>query len=172
MLLLTPMITRIFHERCWWLAWRVWWYALASVTHEITWPQNPHSQAIMNDLEDIVYDQRSLHATHPIMLVSICAKYSKNPSRTVCAVERTWQDVTSGLDLNFQGHMSRRTSEIDNLPVLHEITPVRAIIYVIIFPIIDLCCRTSVIIIQPVQGAIFQNFCLSGTVGQSLRSRP
>ena len=39
----------------------------------------------------------------------------------------------SGLDLNFQGHLSRRTSEIENLPVLHEMTPVRAIIYVIIF---------------------------------------
>ena len=78
----------------------------------------------------------------------------------------------TGLDLNFQGHLSRRTSEIENLPVLHEITPVRSIIYVIIFLIIDLSCRTSVIIIQPIQGAIFQNFYLSGTVGQSLRLSP
>ena len=51
-------------------------------------------------------------------------------------------------------------------------TPVCAIIYVIIFLIIDLSCRTSVIIIQPVRAAIFQNFYLSGTVGQSLRSSP
>ena len=51
-------------------------------------------------------------------------------------------------------------------------TSVRAITYVIIFLIIDLSCRTSVIIIQPVRGAIFQNFYLSGTVGQSLRSSP
>ena len=78
----------------------------------------------------------------------------------------------SGLDLNFLGHLSRRPSEIENLPVLHEITPVRAIIYVIIFLIIHLSCRTSVTIIQPVQGAIFQNFYLSRTVGQSLRSSP
>ena len=78
----------------------------------------------------------------------------------------------SGLDLNFQGHLSRQTSEIENLPVLHEMTPDRAIIYVIIFLIIDLSCRTSVIIIQPVRGAIFHNLYLSGTVGQSLRSGP
>ena len=44
--------------------------------------------------------------------------------------------------------------------------------FVIIFLIIDLSCRTSAIIIQPVRGAIFQNFCLSGMVGQSLRSSP
>ena len=75
-------------------------------------------------------------------------------------------------DLNFQGHLSRRTSEIENLLVLHEMTPVRAIIYVIIFLIIDLSCRTRVIIIQPVRGAIFPNFYLSRTVGQSLRLSP
>ena len=28
------------------------------------------------------------------MPMIICAKYGKNPSRTVCAVKRTWQDVT------------------------------------------------------------------------------
>ena len=61
----------------------------------------------------------------------------------------------AGLDLNFQGHLSRRTSEIENSPVLHELTPVRAIITVIMFLIIDLSCQTSVIIIQPVREAIF-----------------
>ena len=79
----------------------------------------------------------------------------------------------SGLDLNFQGHLSCRTSEIENSPVPHELTPVRAVMSVnIIFLIIDLSCRTSVIIIQPVPEAIFQNFYLSGMVGQSLRSSP
>ena len=78
----------------------------------------------------------------------------------------------AGLDLNFQGHLSRWTSEIEKSPVLHEMTPVCTIMYVIIFLIIDLSCRTSVIIIQPVRGAIFQNFYLSGMVGQSLRSSP
>ena len=33
--------------------------------------------------------QRSSHATHLLMLVIICAKYGKNPSRTVDATERT-----------------------------------------------------------------------------------
>ena len=38
-----------------------------------------------NDLEDIGQGQRSLHvyATHPLIPVIICAKYGKNPSRTV-----------------------------------------------------------------------------------------
>ena len=53
-----------------------------------------------------------------------------------------------GLDLNFQGHLSRRTSEIEKSPVLHEMTPVHIVIFVIIFLIIDLSCRTSVIIIN------------------------
>ena len=80
--------------------------------------------------------------------------------------------ILSSSELNFQGHLSRRTNEIENLPVLDEMTPVRAIIYVIIFLIIDLSCRTSAITIQPVRGAIFNNFYLSGTVGQSLRLSP
>ena len=43
-----------------------------------------------NDLEDIGQGQRSSHATHLLMLVIICIKYRKNPSRTVDATERTW----------------------------------------------------------------------------------
>ena len=42
-----------------------------------------------NDLEDIGQGQRSSHATHLLMLVIICIKYGKNPSRTVDATERT-----------------------------------------------------------------------------------
>ena len=41
------------------------------------------------DLEDISQGQRSSHATHLLMLVIICTKYGKNPSRTVDATERT-----------------------------------------------------------------------------------
>ena len=41
------------------------------------------SKSRSNDLEDIGQGQRSLHATHPRILVIICAKYGKNPSRTV-----------------------------------------------------------------------------------------
>ena len=36
-----------------------------------------------NDLEDIGQGQRSLYATHPLILVVICAKYGKNPLRAV-----------------------------------------------------------------------------------------
>ena len=36
-----------------------------------------------NDLENIGQGQRSLYATHPLILVIICAKHGKNPSRTV-----------------------------------------------------------------------------------------
>ena len=43
----------------------------------------------LNDLEDIGQGQRSLHMTHPLMIANICAKYGNNPSRTVCAGERT-----------------------------------------------------------------------------------
>ena len=47
----------------------------------------------LNDLEDIDQGQKSLTMTHPLMLVIICPKKGKNPSRTVHAVEQTWQDV-------------------------------------------------------------------------------
>ena len=47
----------------------------------------------LNGLEDIGQGQKSLCMTHPLMLVVICSKYGKNPSRTVDAVERTRQDV-------------------------------------------------------------------------------
>ena len=42
-----------------------------------------------NDLGDIGQGQRSSHATHLLMLVIICIKYGKNPSRTIDATERT-----------------------------------------------------------------------------------
>ena len=42
-----------------------------------------------NDLEDTGQGQRSSHATHLLMLVIICIKYGKNPSRTVDPTERT-----------------------------------------------------------------------------------
>ena len=43
----------------------------------------------LNDLEDIGQGQRSSHAAHLLMLVIICIKYGKNPSRTLDATERT-----------------------------------------------------------------------------------
>ena len=47
----------------------------------------------LNDLEGTGQGQRLLRATHSLILVIICAKYGKNTSRTVHAVERTRQDV-------------------------------------------------------------------------------
>ena len=47
------------------------------------------SKSRSNDLEDIGQGQRSLHATHLLMLVIICTKYGKNPSGTVDATEWT-----------------------------------------------------------------------------------
>ena len=38
------------------------------------------------------------------MLVTMCAKYEKNPSRIVCAVEQTQQDVSWMNDLDEIGH--------------------------------------------------------------------
>ena len=47
------------------------------------------SKSRSNVLEDIGQGLRSSHATHPLMLMIICTKYGKNPSRTVDATERT-----------------------------------------------------------------------------------
>ena len=69
--------------------------------HVVKWTQQdvPYfssfiAKSWLNGLEDIVQDQRSINTTHPLMLVIIFAKYGKNPSRIVCSVEQTWQDVT------------------------------------------------------------------------------
>ena len=43
----------------------------------------------LNGLEDIGQGQRSLHVTHHLMLMIICAKYGKNLSRTVGVTEQT-----------------------------------------------------------------------------------
>ena len=45
--------------------------------------QTRFSRSRPNDLENIGQGQRSLHATHPLMLMMICAKYGENPSRTL-----------------------------------------------------------------------------------------
>ena len=46
------------------------------------------SKSRSNDLEDIGQGHRSSYATHLLMLVIICIKYGKNPSKTD-ATERT-----------------------------------------------------------------------------------
>ena len=57
------------------------------------------SKSRLNDLEDICQGQSSSHATHLVMLVIICTKYEKNPSRTVDATERTWFSRSRSNDL-------------------------------------------------------------------------
>ena len=52
----------------------------------------------MNLIEDKGQGQRSFCATHPLMLVFVCAKYGNNLSRTICGVGRTQQDVPCGPD--------------------------------------------------------------------------
>ena len=47
----------------------------------------------LNNIEDINQAQRSSCATHPVILMIICAKYGKNSARTIYAVEQTRQDV-------------------------------------------------------------------------------
>ena len=61
-----------------------------------------------NDLEDPGQGQRSSHATHFLMLVIICTKYGKNPSRTVDATEwtRFSRSRLNGLENIGQGQRS------------------------------------------------------------------
>ena len=51
--------------------------------------QTRFSRPRPNDLEDIGQGQRSLYATHSLIIVIICAKYGKNPSRIVDFVSRS-----------------------------------------------------------------------------------
>ena len=51
-----------------------------------TWRQRTGVKTLSHPptlLEDIGQGQRSLYATHPLILVIICTKYGKSPSRTV-----------------------------------------------------------------------------------------
>ena len=65
------------------------------------------SKSRSNDLQDISQGQRSLHATHLLMLVIICTKYGKNPSRTVDATERTGFSKSRSNDLEDIGQGQR-----------------------------------------------------------------
>ena len=47
-----------------------------------------------NYLEDMGQSQKSLNVTHLAMLAIICAKYRKNPFRTVHGAEQTGQHVS------------------------------------------------------------------------------
>ena len=55
------------------------------------------SKTRSNYLEDIGQGQMSLYATHPLILVIICAKYGKNPLRTVDFFSRSRQIIFKNL---------------------------------------------------------------------------
>ena len=57
------------------------------------------------------------HATHPLMIVIICAKYKKNPSRTVDATERTLFSKSRPNDLEDIGQ-GQRSSHATHLLLL------------------------------------------------------
>ena len=80
-----------------------------------------NAKSWLNDIEDIGVGQRSLHVAHTLMLVIICAQYGKNPSRTVCAVERTRQDVPyfgSFIESDGQAHTSLRVTHLLMLVII------------------------------------------------------
>ena len=57
--------------------------------HALVTERTQFSKSRSNDLEDIGQGQRSSHVTYLPMLVIICTKYGKNPSRTVDVIEWT-----------------------------------------------------------------------------------
>ena len=65
-----------------------------------------------NDLVDIGQGQRSLHATHPLMLMMICARYGKNASRIVqggsrkIRIDLQLKTLQSRHDFQSQGQMT------------------------------------------------------------------
>ena len=63
-------------------------------TQEVPYFSSWFVKSCLNDLENTIQGQRSLHETHSLLIVIICAKYKQNPFRTVHDVERARQDVT------------------------------------------------------------------------------
>ena len=97
--------------------------AVERIRQDVPYFSNFIAKSWLNYHEDIDQGQRSMHATHSLMLVIIGAKYEKNPPRTVCAVQRSKQDVTYfnsffsqmhvwitlKIYVNVQGHYARHT---------------------------------------------------------------
>ena len=79
-------------------------------------------KAKTNDLEDIGQGQRSLYATHPLILVIICAKYGKNPSGTVDFFSRSRLKKFQKFAKNFQilkKNVTRNTPSNDSDHLCH-----------------------------------------------------
>ena len=77
------------------------WNNLSRTVHVVLWTGQgmPHFRSFVtnswvNDLEYLSQGLRSLHVTHPLMIVTISAKYENNSPRTLCTAERTRLDVT------------------------------------------------------------------------------
>ena len=78
------------------------------------------SKSRPNDLENIGQGQRSLHVTHPLMLMMICAKYGNNRSRTENVTERTQFSKSRSNDLEDigQGQMSSHATHLLMLVII------------------------------------------------------
>ena len=60
------------------------------------------------------FEKKNQHATHPLMIVIICAKYRNNPSRTVDATEWTRSSKSRSNDLEYI-NQGQRSSHATNL---------------------------------------------------------
>ena len=79
-----------------------------SKTEDVTeWTRFSKSRS--NDLEDKGQGQRSLYATHPLILVIICAKYEKNTSRTVDLFFKVKAEKFQNFADNFEKNVTRKT---------------------------------------------------------------
>ena len=109
MLLLTPVIARISHDRCQWLALRVWWHALAFVTQEITWHQAYVARLCIhcyekNDVKPlslvIKFDPSYTQMNHSTCTITLCqcSLHGKDPEQIITvhqvSLNRTWCQVT------------------------------------------------------------------------------
>ena len=77
------------------------------ITHTIESCWIPSQNTVEWPWRYIGQGQRSSHATHLLMLVIICIKYGKNPSRTIDATERTRFSRSRPNDLESIGQSQR-----------------------------------------------------------------
>ena len=95
------MITHII-ESYWIPSQKNYWSSTKNVTERIRF-----SKTRSNDLADIGQGQGPSHATHFLMLVIICTKYGKNPSRNVDATKQTRSSRSRPHDLENIGQGQR-----------------------------------------------------------------
>ena len=71
------------------------WSIRKMIPEDVTYFNSLIGKTWLNSLENIMQGQKSLHVTHPLILVTFCTKYGKNPFRTAGAKEHT-QVITDG----------------------------------------------------------------------------